>query len=193
MSANILGVATACLLLAVLASCAAETRHPPQFQASSLKPPLTAEIEKELGPLRFRGAVTVTRTEGRFVGWSGFWVSPDGSRFAAVDGGDWAQGTLSYDGDGNLASLTVQAAGPLLDDKGQPFAHPDDKDAEALDFDGSRFLVGFETHDRVLAYRDFTSRRRACRAAQGSPRRHSAWRRFFIGRAFAEWLDHRAP
>jgi hypothetical protein len=51
----------------------------------------------------------------------------------------------------------VQAAGPLLDDKGQPFAHADDKDAEALDFDGSRFLVGFETHDRVLAYRDFTS------------------------------------
>src|SRR4030095_7371973 len=39
----------------------------------------------------------------------------------------------------------------------QPFAHADDKDAEALDFDGSRFLVGFETHDRVLAYRDFTS------------------------------------
>ena len=51
----------------------------------------------------------------------------------------------------------MQAAGPLLDEKGEPFARPDDKDAEALDFDGSRFLVGFETHDRVLAYRDFTS------------------------------------
>ena len=157
MSPNILGVATAFLLLAVPTSRAAETPDPPRFQTSSLKPPLTAEIEKQLGPLRFKGAVTITRTDGRFFGWSGLWVSPDGSRFAAVDGGDWAQGTLSYDGDGNLASLAVQAAGPLLDDKGQPFAHPDDKDAEALDFDGSRFLVGFETHDRVLAYRDFTS------------------------------------
>jgi hypothetical protein len=129
----------------------------PRFQTSSLKPPLTAEIEKQLGPLRFRGAVAVSRTEGKFFGWSGLWVSPDGSRFAAVEGGEWAQGTLFYDGDGNLASLTVQAAGPLLDDKGQPFTREEDKDAEALDFDGSRFLVGFETHDRVLAYRHFTS------------------------------------
>src|SRR5688572_33421978 len=117
MSPNILGVATACLLLAVPASRAAETRDPPRFQTSSLKPPLTAEIEKELGPLRFRGAVTVTRTEGRFFGWSGLWVSPDGSRFAAVEGGEWAQGALSYDVDANLAALTVRAAGPLLDDK----------------------------------------------------------------------------
>jgi hypothetical protein len=154
---NILGIATACLLLAMPASPAAETPDPPRFQTSSLKPLLTEEIAKQLGPLRFKGAVAVTRSEGRFRGWSGLWVSPDGSRFAAVDGGDWAQGSLSYDGDGNLASLVVQAAGPLLDDKGQAFTHPDDKDAEALDFDGSRFLVGFETHDRVLAYRDFTS------------------------------------
>jgi hypothetical protein len=153
---NILGIATAFSLLAVLASCATETRDP-RFQASSLKPPLTAEIEKELGPLRFRGAVTVTRAGERFRGWSGLWVSLDGSRFAAVEGGEWAQGALSYDADGNLASLAVQAAGPLLDEKGQPFVHDDDKDAEALDFDGSRFLVGFETHDRVLAYRSFTS------------------------------------
>jgi hypothetical protein len=154
---DVCAAATACLLLAAPASRAADTWHPYQFQASPLKPPITAEIEKELGPLRFRGAVTVTRTEGRFFGWSGFWVSPDGNRFSAVNDGDWAQGSLSYDGDGKLASLTVQAAGLLLDEKGQPFAHQDDKDAEALDFDGSRFLVGFETHDRVLAYRDFTS------------------------------------
>jgi hypothetical protein len=156
-SPTILGVATACLLLAAPGSRAAEPLHPSQFQASPLKPPLTAEIEKQLGPLRFKGAVTVARAEGRFVGWSGFWVSPDGKRFSGVNDGNWAQGTLSYDGEGNLASLTVQAAGLLLDEKGQPFAHPDDKDAEALDFDGSRFIVGFETHDRVLAYRDFTS------------------------------------
>ena len=156
-SIGVCAAATACLLLAVPASRAADAWHPSQFQASPLKPPLTAEIEQQLGPLRFKGAVTVARTEGRFVGWSGFWVSPDGSRFSGVNDGDWAQGTLSYDGDGNLASLTVQAAGLLLDAKGQPFAHQDDKDAEALDFDGSRFLVGFETHDRVLAYRDFTS------------------------------------
>jgi hypothetical protein len=157
LSSDALRFATACLLLTLATGHAAETPDPPRFQTSALKPPLTADIAKQLGPLRFKGAIAVTRSEGRFRGWSGFWVSPDGSRFAAVDGGDWAQGALSYDGDGNLASLTVQAAGPLLDDKGQPFAHPDDKDAEALDFDGSRFLVGFETHDRVLAYRDFTS------------------------------------
>jgi hypothetical protein len=156
-SPTILGVASTCLLLGVATSRAAETPDPARFLTSPLKPPLTAEIEKQLGPLRFKGAVTVSRTVGRFFGWSGLWVSPDGSRFAAVEGGDWAQGTLLYDGDGNLASLTVQAAGPLLDPKGKPFTYEDDKDAEALDFDGSRFLVGFETHDRVLAYKDFMS------------------------------------
>ena len=156
-SIGVCAAVTACLLLAVPATRAAETWHPSQFQASPLKPPITAEIEQQLGPLRFKGALTVARTEGRFAGWSGFWVSPDGNRFSGVNDGDWAQGMLSYDGDGNLASLTVQAAGLLLDEKGQPFAHQDDKDAEALDFDGSRFLVGFETHDRVLAYKDFTS------------------------------------
>jgi hypothetical protein len=156
-SQKILGIATAFLLVAVPASRAAETPDASRFQASSFTPPLTAEIEKELAPLRFRGVVAVTRTDTKFFGWSGLWVSPDGSRFAAVQGGDWAQGTLAYDRNGDLASLTVQAAGPLLDDKGQPFTQQDDKDAEALDFDGARFLVGFETHDRVLAYRDFSS------------------------------------
>jgi hypothetical protein len=150
MSPTILGVAVA-LLLAMPAGRA----DPARLETSSLEPPLTAGLG--LGPLRFKGAISVTRTEGRFFGWSGLWVSPDGSRFAGVDGGEWAQGALGYDGDGNLASLRVEAAGPLLDDKGQPFAHPDDRDAEALDFDGSRFLVGFETRDRVLAYKDFTS------------------------------------
>lgn len=127
------------------------------FPCSSSAHEASRRSETHLGPLRFKGAVTVSRTDAEFFGWSGFWVSPDGIRFAAVQGGEWAQGTLSYDGEGNLASLTVQAAGPLLDDKGEPFVHPDDKDAEALDFDGERFLVGFEMHDRVLAYRDFMS------------------------------------
>jgi hypothetical protein len=157
MSRNILGIVTAFVLFTVPAGHTAETPDPSRFQTSSFKPLLTARVEKQLGPLRFRGAVAVTRSDTSFFGWSGLWVSPDGSRFAAVEGGDWAQGTLSYDRDGNLASLIVQAVGPLLDDKGQAFAHEDDKDAEALDFDGSRFLVGFETHDRILAYRDFTS------------------------------------
>jgi hypothetical protein len=85
---HLFGVAAAFLLLAVPAIRAAETPEPARFRASTLKPPLTAEIEKQLGPLRFKGAVTVARTEGTFFGWSGLWVSPDGSRFAAVEGGD---------------------------------------------------------------------------------------------------------
>lgn len=84
-------MATACLILSMPAARADEPWHRSQFQASLLKPALTAEIEKQLGPLRFKGAVTVTRIQGRFVGWSGFWVSPDGRRFAGVNDGDWAQ------------------------------------------------------------------------------------------------------
>ena len=89
-----------------------------------------------------------------FYGWSGIWVSPDGAELIGVEGGTWVRARLSYDADGNLAGFAPTAAGRLHDERGQPLAEGDDSDAEALDFDGTDFLVGFETNDRVMRYRD---------------------------------------
>jgi len=116
-----------------------------------------------LGRLRFRGAIELRRTDAdggegqNFRGYSGLWVSKDGRRVAGVNFGEWMTASLTYDRDGHLAGLSDIATGPLLDEAGRIFEAEDDKDAEALDFDGKRFLVGFERHDRILGYRDFKS------------------------------------
>ena len=74
-----------------------------------------------------------------------------------MEGGNWIEGSLGYDDGGNLSTLSITNAGPLLDENGAPFAEDRDRDAEALDHDGTHYLVGFETHDRVLRYRTFDS------------------------------------
>ena len=112
---------------------------------------------REVGLLRFRGAVEVTSDDDLFGGYSGLWVSPDGRRLSAVQNGHWAEAQLSYDEDGDLADFDLIALGRLLDEAGQPFVDAADQDAEALDNDGQRFIVGFETNNRLLVYRDFTS------------------------------------
>ncbi len=112
---------------------------------------------QEVGLLRFRGAVEVTSDDESFGGYSGLWVSPDGRRLSAVQDGHWTEAQLSYDGNGDLADFDLIALGRLLDETGQPFEEATDQDAEALDYDGQRFIVGFETNNRLLGYHDFTS------------------------------------
>jgi hypothetical protein len=128
-----------------------------RFRAVPYKPEITDDMRAQWGSLTFRGAVMVSYGDNDFYGWSGLWVSPDGQRFAAVQQGSWVTGRISYDGNGELSGLTANAAGALLDEQGKPFTNDVDQDAEALDFDGKRFIVGFETNDRVLAYREFTA------------------------------------
>lgn len=111
----------------------------------------------KLGSLEYRGGVTIGSTADPtvFHGFSGLWVSPDGKTLAAVEHGKWITAELRYDQRGDLAGFALKDSGPLLDEKGKPFSDDEDMDSEALDFDGQHFLVGFETHGRVLAYDEF--------------------------------------
>jgi len=113
----------------------------------------------KLGPLEYRGGLTIGSSADPtvFHGFSGLWVSSDGKTLAAVEHGKWITAELRYDGSGDLAGFALKDNGPLLDEKGKPFTDDEDMDSEALEFDGQRFLVGFATHDRVLAYDDFRS------------------------------------
>lgn len=106
-----------------------------------------------LGPLIFRGGLTLGTADGSFHGFSGLWVSPDGKRLVGVEQGKWVTGRLGYDRSGNLTGFTPMEAGWLLDEQGKPFTSEDDNDSEGLDFDGNRFIVGFETNDRILTYK----------------------------------------
>lgn len=122
------------------------------FKVEVVPEPPVGVTPEVLGPLRYRGGVWVSAPGKRFRGWSGLHVSADGKRFDVVENGDWASGVLSYDRNGNLAGLKLERSGLLLDENGRPFTEDLDKDAEGLDFDGSRFLVGFEGRDRVNTY-----------------------------------------
>lgn len=145
-----------------LAGAAAEAQPSgiPPVTVSPFVFPEELEPESMIGTLRYRGAVVIESAEGDaspFFGLSGFWVSPDGNRFAGTEGGNWVEGTLAYDDDGNLNGFAIDRKGQLLDEDGDAFRDERDLDAESLDYDGTQYLVGFETHDRVLRYRDFES------------------------------------
>lgn len=105
-----------------------------------------------VGNLEFRGALSLAFRKDPLSGLSGLWVSPDGARLVGVEDGVWIEAALSYDETGFLTGFTLLDQGALLDSKGQAFSDPKDQDAEALDFDGTKFLVGFEENDRLLAY-----------------------------------------
>lgn len=130
---------------------------------------LAAEIEAKpvelapseaakLAPLQFRGGVRLSSPDKAFRGFSGIWVSDDGRRLVAVEGGEWTTADLVYDAKGDLAGLKVTSVAPLLDTAGQPLAAEADKDAEAVDRHDGRLIVGFETNNRVAAYRSPTAK-----------------------------------
>ena len=108
----------------------------------------------DLGPLVFRGGLTITTPDPKFWGWSGVWVSPDGKELVGVENGRWIKAKLSYDAQGNLSGFDPAAVGALHDALGRELSGEEDTDSEGLDFDGHDFIVGFETNDRVLRYRD---------------------------------------
>lgn len=113
---------------------------------------------KQVGALKYRGGIWLQHEDARFGGFSGVWVSDDGTSLAAVsDGGYWMEASLSYDNSANLVGLELDSFAKLADEAGNPLVWWEDKDAESLDFDGEKFLVGFEETLRVWSYESLTS------------------------------------
>jgi YD repeat-containing protein len=148
-------LAAAAVLLVTTASGAHAASTVPVLKIVPIIWPRDIGNKAKLGSLVFRGGLTLSTADGKFHGFSGLWVSSDGKQLAGVENGGWMTARLTYDRAGNLSGMVPTDAGPLHDEQGKPFTAEDDEDAEALDFDGTRFLVGFETNDRVLAYKNF--------------------------------------
>lgn len=145
-----MAIAVTCCL-ALTTRVAAEDPIPGLATEPVILPQDLGEIA-DLGPLRFRGGLTITTGKPRFWGWSGIWVSPDGTELIGVEMGRWVKARLSYDEQGNLAGFEPLETGALHDTTGQELSGEEDTDSEGLDFGEDGFLVGFETNDRVYRY-----------------------------------------
>ncbi|MEL6792174.1 MAG: esterase-like activity of phytase family protein [Pseudomonadota bacterium] len=147
-------------LVALLATCdETETAAPPplpdgvDFVVRAPKIDLAA-ARRDLGPLEWRGGVSMQWRDPSMGGYSGLHISSDGARLTAIGRNGWLQGRLAYDANGALTTIEDIARAPLLGPDGRPLADDDDKDAEALAADGSGFIVGYETRNRIARHAD---------------------------------------
>lgn len=112
---------------------------------------------KRFGRLEYRGGLTMTSTDARFGGLSGFMIAPDGRRFLAVsDEGHWLSGEVTYAGKAP-SGITNARMGPLLALNGRPLKRKRDADAEELALVSGTLshgvaLVAFERNHRVVRY-----------------------------------------
>lgn len=118
-------------------------------------PLTTAGPDRErLGPLRYRGGLSLSAPHPAFGGLSGLWVAPDRSRFLAItDKGAWIGGEIDYAAEGSLKAVHEVEIGPLGELPQGRIADERGRDAEALTrgADGA-FHVAFEGKHRILRY-----------------------------------------
>jgi hypothetical protein len=136
-------------------SCAG--RALPQVSAVAIPLDQTDLARRDVGRLRYRGGILLQHHDPRFGAFSGMVVSNQGKRLLAVNDGYWLDAALAYDASGNLSGFQMSCFGELLDENGKPLEWWEDKDAEALTFDGEKFLVGFEENLRVWSYSNFSA------------------------------------
>ena len=105
-----------------------------------------------VGDLAYRGGIMLQSRDASFGRFSGLHISPDGEQLFAVGGGKFLKGALSYDASGNLTGFELMSIETLKDTTGEPLTGEDDQDAEALYFNGSAYLVGFEGNNRIWSY-----------------------------------------
>ncbi len=107
-----------------------------------------------IGTLDFAGGLTLLSDDGRFGGWSGMLVSPDGGHLVLIsDIGWWLTAELTRQ-DGRITGLRNAEIGPLLAPDGKPLGGDKMKgDAESITAsnDGS-MIVAFEQEHRILRY-----------------------------------------
>ena len=112
---------------------------------------------KRFGRLEFRGGLTMTSTDARFGGLSGFIIAPDGRRFLSVsDEGHWLSGEITYAGKAP-SGIANARMGPLLALNGRPLTRKRDADAEELALLSGTLshgvaVVAFERNHRLVRY-----------------------------------------
>jgi hypothetical protein len=143
------------LLAATLLPWAASESRARDIALSTSPVPLNSEAPKQrrVGPLIYRGGLSLSADDERFGGFSALLVSANGRRMlAASDKGTLFSAELGYDDDGNLIAAGAARLAPIPGPDGKPVAGRY-RDAEALaqGADGAVFIA-FEQHHRILRF-----------------------------------------
>jgi hypothetical protein len=105
-----------------------------------------------VGDLTYLGGLRLNSPHRDFGGWSGMWVSPDGSKLVAVgDRGHWLTATIVFSADGGLVDLIDANLIPMLGLDGAAVAPPW-SDAESIAALDGGLLVAFEGSHRFWWY-----------------------------------------
>ncbi|MFZ2869302.1 esterase-like activity of phytase family protein, partial [Zavarzinia sp.] len=106
------------------------------------------------GELDFVGGLTLLSDDGRFGGWSGMLISPDGGHLVLIsDIGWWLTAELTRE-NGRITGFRNTEIGPLLSPDGKPLGGDKmqgDAESLAVRADGS-MIVAFEQEHRILRY-----------------------------------------
>lgn len=102
----------------------------------------------------FLGGLRLSSSNGRFGGFSGLAIGPDGRSLAAVsDDGWWLSGMLIHDQSGLLTGISDCRLTRMIAPSGKPLKNGSWTDAEGLTPDGrGGFLVSFEQRHRIWRY-----------------------------------------
>jgi hypothetical protein len=148
------GLLGACAL--VLVACTQSAADAPiaeQWRAVALTASVVAFPDETVGRLRYRGGLHLASDRADFGGWSGIEVLDDGVLLAITDGGEWFEGRLQLDEDGDLIGVTDTRGALMRDERGEPFASKAAGDAEGLaQLPDGRFAVSFEQTQTIRIY-----------------------------------------
>lgn len=105
------------------------------------------------GRLRFRGGLVLSAEDPAFGGFSGLYVSPEGTLLAISDRGAWLGARLLFDRKGDLVGVTDGVMAQMRDESGRAFTQKGSGDAEDLArLPDGRFAVSFEQIHAVRIY-----------------------------------------
>ncbi len=144
------------LRLALLCCLAAGSAFAEDLKLYSVAKRLNPEDwqQSEVGPLRWRGGLSLSTPVPKFGGLSGLLIDPTGRNLTAVtDKGRWVTARLRYDAGGDLVGIEGAKMDRLRGPDGKVLRRKTNHDAEALARlpDGS-LLVALEKKHRLLRY-----------------------------------------
>jgi hypothetical protein len=139
--------------LAACAPSAADAPIPEQWRTIDVAAQPVSFGDPVVGQLRFRGGLHLTSTDAAFGGLSGLDVLDDNRFIAEADDGQWFEGRLVLDADGNLTGVAEVRTAAMRDEQGRPFESKSSADSEDMtQLPDGRFAVSFEQTQTIRIY-----------------------------------------
>jgi hypothetical protein len=113
---------------------------------------LRESLQRQFGPLEFRGGLVLRSSFKHFGGLSAIRVAPNGNSFIALsDKGWWLRGRILYEGPRPIGIVDAEMA-PMLGPDGTPLAARGWYDTESIAQDGGVLYVGIERVHQIVRF-----------------------------------------